>query len=140
MTKPTVSLAGVTFTDADIEAMKNGQVLNTVNGVNAPTVHTPTTTNPIQGAGRDLKPRIRSKEGEVLYQEIVTRPNVDANNSTHAAQMLELAEKKDADAREQRELQAFLEPSRLMAEISYLTRTVKRLEKSVKSLQKDHEQ
>ena len=141
MTNSTVTVGGITFSDADIEALKSGEQLggSLKNGLAGPITYTPQSSTPIQSGVKDIKPRIRSAEGEVIDQKVVTRPNMQANNSNHAAEMLRLEVEQEAIDAEQKELRAFMEPKKLRAEIEYLTRTVKRLERSLKSLQKEQD-
>ncbi len=87
----------------------------------------------VSGGTKVSKPRVRGQEAA----GVVTRVNMDANNSNHAEQIRQLeveTAKRDA---EQQELRSFMDPAKLMAEINYLNRTVKRLEKSLKALQKE---
>ena len=134
MTKSNVSLAGINFSEEDIQAMKEGQVLGGVNGLQSPTTHTPVTSTPIQGYGQNLKPRIRDAQDKPVVQELVTKARMDRNNSSHAAQMLALAEEKDAKETEQRELAAFMDAASLRSQIEFLNRSVKKLTKEINSL------
>ena len=134
MTKTNVSLAGINFSEEDIQAMKEGQVLGGVNGIQSPTTHTPVTSTPIQGYGQNLKPRIRDAEDKPVVQELVTKARMERNNSTHAAQMLVLEEEKAAKEAEQRELSAFMDPKALRSQVEFLNRAVKKLTKELNSL------
>lgn len=89
----------------------------------------------INGGQKVSKPRVKGQE----KAGIVRAPNMDSNNSTHAAEMLPIEEENAAREAEQIELRAFMDPAKLRAEIESLTRTVNRLEWSLKSLQKGHE-
>lgn len=150
MTK--LNVAGVTFSEDEINELKAGgtasKVLsNTSEGVTSskPAINVVQVEQAfdgnwgvapkINGGQKVSKPRVRGQEDA----GIVRAPNMAANNSTHAAEMLRLEEEKAAQEAEQVELRAFMDPAKLRAEIEYLTRTVKRLERSLKSLKKDHE-
>ena len=98
-------------------------------------VYTPTTHTPISGHGTDLTPRIRNDDGTDAAHKKVTRPSgkqLAAFNKLDEAKKAE--EIKDAEKRRQ-EIES-LSPHNLRAELSYLSRKVKSLEKSIKELQR----
>ena len=121
--------------------MKNGEQIggSIRDGLMGPTTFAPQSSTPIQVYGSSLTPRIRSAEGEVIEQQTVTKVNMARNNSNHEAEMLRLEVEREEHETEQKELRDWMDPSKLRAEIQYLQRSVKRLQKSLSALQKDHE-
>ena len=103
------------------------------------TSSSPRTSTPIRGYGSRLRPNVRTSDGELANDPgtLVTKPDLSKHQAAHEAEMAKLKaeelERQEAFAEER----SWMDPHKLRAEIEYLTRTVKRLEKSLKTLQKE---
>ena len=138
MSNKTINAAGLNLTPEQLESLKQGNAIggSLKDGIGVADVYTPASSTPIQGYKSRIKPVIRAEDGTVLEQSLVTAANMSKNNSTHEAEMKRI---RDAEAKAEAELQelrSYMDPNKLMAEISYLTRAVKKLQKDFKSLEK----
>ena len=138
-------VGGIEFTDAAIEAIKAGEQVNGVVGSDgqfhsSASHFTPRASVPIQGHGKELKPQVRDKHGELVNPtgERVTAPDMSKNNSNHEAEKAQLQVEREALAEQRRRLA----PAALVAElddakkrIAFLERAIKRLTKTVKEVQ-----
>ena len=103
-----------------------GQVVS-----NSPAQHfTPSSSVPIDGYAKKVRPEVRGQEG----QGLVTRPNMAANNEKAEAEQQRIREEREAAAAEHAELQAVLNPQKLLAQLNALDRKTRRLERELKAL------
>ena len=100
------------------------------------TAFSPAASHPISGYKTDIRPVIRDVSGEAIEQARVLRPNLDKHLAAHEAANAKLAAEELARREELDENRAWMQPEKLRAEIEYLTRTVKRLERNLSKLSK----
>ena len=127
----------INFTEDQILTMKSGVMIGgsidpATGGLKA-TARQPETHVPIEGYGTNVRPQVRNEDGTKVGKAKVTRPS---GKQLAAFNKLDEARKKEeikaAEARQQ-EIESML-PHNLRAELSYLSRKVKTLEKTVKEL------
>ena len=127
----------INFTEDQILAMKSGVMIGgsidpATGGLKA-TTRQPEAHVPIEGYGTNVRPQVRNEDGTKVGKAKVTRPS---GKQLAAFNKLDEARKKEeikaAEARQQ-EIESML-PQNLRAELSYLSRKVKTLEKAVKEL------
>ncbi|MDC0277457.1 hypothetical protein OAK87_00615 [bacterium] len=138
-----VVVNGVEFSPDDIAALKGAAVSSiSSNDGSEPITFTPSTSVSITGAKKEIRPNIRTADGSLANEPgtRVSRPNMSANNSNHEAELKRIElEQLQAD-KDRAELRQWMEPSKLRNEIEFLNRTVRRLEKSLKAIQKEQRQ
>ena len=142
-------VGGIEFTDSAIGAMKAGEQVNGVVGSDgqfhsSASHFTPRASLPIQGHGKELKPQVRDKHGELVNPtgERVTAPAMSKNNSKHEAEKARIAAELQVEREALAEQRRRLAPAALVAElddakkrIAFLERAIKRLTKTVKEVQ-----
>ena len=134
----TINAAGLNFTPEQIESLRQGNAIvgSVKDGIREADVYTPSSSTPISGHAKSIKPVIRNESGDAIKQGLVTAPNMSKNNSNHEAELKRIALEQASADKEREELRSFMDPRKLQCEIQYLQRTVKRLEKSLKALTK----
>lgn len=142
MTDKTI-VGGIEFSEADIQALKGGQQIGgsskTGFASSESQTFSPTASYSISSGKKNVRPKVRDVDGNQANRSdrLVTAPDMSKNNTLHAAEVVRIQEEKAAKDAEQLELRAFMNPERLQSEVQYLQRTVKRMDKALKALQKD---
>lgn len=121
------------LTPEQVEAIKSsggfsGSLSGGIHYGQEPTSRTPQTSIPISGYGTNLRPRVEGND------TLVTSINIDKYNQADANRRLKEAEAAEAARKRREELKEFTNPEALQKRISYLERTVKRLEKALKEV------
>ena len=132
------TVAGIDFSEADIMALKEGQQIggSSKTGLASSETQTfkPQVSHPIGGHRKDIRPVIREASGEVIKQDLVTKPDISRHQAAHEEAMAKLELLRLEREQELQDLRAFMEPAKLRSEIQYLQRQVLKLEKSLKKL------
>ena len=118
---------------------ENGGFSGTLKGgldIDKQEVFIPRNSVPIRGYGTNLRPQVKNLDGEVVSDGMVTRANVSTHLSNHQAEKDRIEAEQQEQLQLQHELAAYLEPKKLMAQIQYLDRQVKKLTKEVNTLKK----
>ena len=100
--------------------------------IEAPTASAPATSVPITGYGSE----VRGSWGRKDSQELVTKVDLSKNMQAHAARLQQEAADQALLLKEREELRDVTDPRKLMAQMQYLDRQVKKLTKEVSALKK----
>ena len=111
-----------------------GQVISK-GDIHAATSTSPTQSIPIQGV-KDLIPSVKDVDGNEANPsgQKVTKPNMAKNNTYREQEDARIRLEQERHAAELAELNASLDPKKLLASINSLNRKVNRLEKTIKEL------
>ena len=124
------------LTPDQVAAIKaNGGFSGSVKGgldIEAPTKSVPANSVPISGYGSE----VRGSWGRKESQELVTKVDLSKNMAAHAARLQKEAADQAQLLAEREELRDVTDPKKLMAQMQYLDRQVKKLTKDLNALKK----
>ena len=123
------------FTPEEIEYMKSGGTIggSMKTGTSAaPSVYTPQVSTPIEGYGKQIRPRVAGQDPN--NDGLVTKPDLSKHMSNHEEEMARIHAEEQDKRDHQRQLQEALEPSKLLAQLQVLDRKIRKLEKANKTL------
>ncbi len=124
------------LTPEQVAAIKeNGGFSGSLSGgldIEAPTTSAPANSVPITGYGSE----VRGSWGRKDSQELVTKVDLSKNMAAHAARLEKEATEQAQLLKEREELRDVTDPRKLMAQMQYLDRQVKKLTKEVNALKK----
>ena len=122
------------LTPAQVAAIKeNGGFAGSVKaGINieSPSSSAPVQSIPISGYGTD----VRGTWGRKDSQELVTKVDVSKNIAAHTARIQQEAAEQALLLKERDDLREVTDPRKLMAQLQYQDRAIKKLQKQVKDL------
>tara|TARA_R100000951_G_scaffold107002_2_gene102012 strand:+ start:88 stop:498 length:411 start_codon:yes stop_codon:yes gene_type:complete len=113
----------------------NGGFSGTLKGgldIESATAGAPVQSIPITGYGTD----VRGTWGRKDCQELVTKVDVSKNIAAHTARIQQEASEQALLLKEREELRDVTDPRKLMAQMQYLDRQLKKLTKEVNALRK----
>ncbi len=100
--------------------------------IEAPTTSVPANSVPITGYGSE----VRGSWGRKDSQELVSKVDLSKNMAAHSARLQQEAAEQAQLLAEREELRDVTDPKKLMAQMQYLDRQVKKLTKEVNALKK----
>ena len=100
--------------------------------IEAPTASVPANSVPISGYGSE----VRGSWGRKDSQELVSKVDLSKNMAAHSARLQQEAAEQAQLLAEREELRDVTDPRKLMAQMQYLDRQVKKLTKEVNALKK----
>ena len=146
---------GVQFSEAEIEAMKNGggvaakslkqtpkgdieaRALSVVNANQSSNTSIWGTAPKINEVQKVTQPTLNNEDGSPNPQEKVTRPNISRYNAQHSAAQLALIEAQEAEEKRKTELADVIDPEKLQVQLRAMSRKIAKLEKQLKAQEAD---